>query len=67
MLRADAVLRRAGAVLRADAYAFHFSHDMFQPLRPLAGSTVSSWEFFTTTTSPRMEWLKNQAAGVVPS
>ena len=31
-------------------------------MRPLDGSTVGSVEFFTTTTSPTIEWLKNHAA-----
>lgn len=38
-------------------HAFHFSQDMFQPLSPLSGATVASLEFFTTTTSPIIEWL----------
>lgn len=37
---------------------------MFHPLSPLSGWTVSSCEFFTTTTSPMIELRKNQAAGV---
>jgi hypothetical protein len=44
-------------------YFVHSAHGMFQPLRPLDGETVGSVEFFTTTTSPAIEWLKNQAAG----
>ncbi len=39
------------------AHAFHFAHDMFQPLSPLSGATVSSLECLTTTTSPIIEWL----------
>jgi hypothetical protein len=36
--------------------AFQAVHDMFQPLRPLSGAIVLSWEFFTTTRSPTCEW-----------
>ncbi|CAL9582986.1 hypothetical protein SUDANB58_05075 [Streptomyces sp. enrichment culture] len=35
--------------------AFHSFQERFQPLSPLAGSTVFSPEFSTITTSPRSD------------
>ncbi len=52
-----------GPTVGRKGYFVHSAQDRFQPLRPLAGSTTGSVEFFTTTTSPTIEWLKNHAAG----
>lgn len=39
--------------------AFQSAQAMFQPLRPLDGTTVLSPELVTSTTSPTIELLKN--------